>query len=306
MVKMKYLFGVDLGGTKIEGVILDAKTLDIISRIRIPTEAKKGYNHILNQIKLLIRKLIDASGIVPESIGFGTPGSLDPYTNLLKNSNTVALNGKPLKQDLEDLFRIPIFMANDANCFVLAESHLGVVKKNFPKANTIFGIIMGTGVGGGIVINGKVLNGIHGIAGEWGHNFLDDTGGKCYCGKTGCVETVLSGPGLQNYYYTITGNKMPFKDIYTKYQNGTSDEAVLKTIERLSYFFGKAVSAVINLIDPDVIVIGGGIGNVDNLYNDGIKSAKEFVFNNRLETNFTKPMLGDSAGVLGAAMLTKP
>lgn len=303
---MKYLFGIDLGGTKIEGVVLQGDTLDIISRIRIPTEAKKGYKHILEQIQRLIKKLIDSTGVIPESIGFGTPGSLDPRTNLIKNSNTVILNGKPLKQDLEELFKIPITIANDANCFALAESHLGVVKNNFPEAKTVFGIIMGTGVGGGIVIDGRVLYGVHGIAGEWGHNFLDESGGKCYCGKTGCAETILSGPGLQNYYHTISGHSKPFKEIYTEYKNGTDNENVLKTMERLAHFFGKAVSSVINIIDPDVVVIGGGIGNVDELYVEGVKSAKEFVFNNQLETKFLKPMLGDSAGVLGAAMLTKP
>lgn len=303
---MKHLFGIDLGGTKIEGVILQEDTLDIISRIRIPTEAKQGYKHILKQIQRLLKKLIETTGVMPESIGFGTPGGIDPYTNLIKNSNTVCLNGKPLKNDLEELFKIPISMANDANCFALAESHLGVVNNNFPNAKTVFGIIMGTGVGGGIVIDGKLLNGAHGIAGEWGHNFLDETGGKCYCGKTGCVETILSGPGLQNYYHTISGHSKPFQDIYSEYINGTNDVNAIKTIERLTHFFGKAVSVVINIFDPDVVVIGGGIGNVDVLYNEGINSAKNFVFNNRLETKFTKPMLGDSAGVLGAAMLTKP
>ncbi len=306
MTKMKHLFGVDLGGTKIEGVILNAHNLDIISRIRVPTEAKKGYTHILNQIKLLLKKLIDTSGIFPEKIGFGTPGCLDPYTNLIKNSNTVSLNDKPLKHDLEELFKLPIFIANDANCFALAESHLGVVKNKFPDAHTIFGIIMGTGVGGGIVINGKVLNGIHGIAGEWGHNFLDESGGQCYCGKVGCVETILSGPGLQNYYHSISNKSKPFKDIYFEFQKGSEDKLINKTIDRLNFFFGKAVSTVINIIDPDVIIVGGGIGNVDSLYVQGVEYAKKFVFNNRLETKFTKPMLGDSAGVLGAAMLTSP
>ncbi|MBK5272329.1 MAG: ROK family protein, partial [Bacteroidia bacterium] len=166
----------------------------------------------------------------------------------------------------------------------------------------VFGIIMGSGVGGGIVINGKVWNGHHGIAGEWGHNYLDDSGGPCYCGKTGCVETVISGPALQKFYAGITGNNLSLKEIVLQHQQH-SDDAATKTIERLCYFFGKAVSVVTNMLDPDVIVVGGGVGNIDEVYTKGLKSLNDFIFNNSVEVPIVKPSLGDSAGVFGAAAL---
>jgi len=191
------LWGIDLGGTKIEGAILpslnDPKP---IIRTRIDTESAKGYEHIIIQIKKLVHQMQEQTSLAPHSIGFGTPGVLDPVLQTMKNCNSTALNGMPLKKDLEEMLGIPVVLANDANCFALAETHWGVVKEKFPDASVVFGIIMGSGVGGGIVINGKVWNGHHGIAGEWGHNHLDDSGGPCYCGKTGCVETVISGPAL--------------------------------------------------------------------------------------------------------------
>jgi len=161
---------------------------------------------------------------------------------------------------------------------------------------------MGSGVGGGIVIDGKVWNGCHGIAGEWGHNYLDDSGGACYCGKTGCVETIISGPALQRFYAGVTGNNITLKEIVSRYQQKT-DEIATQTIQRLCRFFGKAVSVVTNLLDPDVIVVGGGVGNIDAIYTEGPKSLKEFIFNNRVDVPILKPSLGDSAGVFGAAAL---
>ena len=198
---------------------------------------------------------------------------------------------------------LQVFIANDANCFALAEARMGVVKEKFPSASVVFGVIMGTGVGGGLVVDGKVINGLQGIAGEWGHNFLDESGGPCYCGKSGCVEKVLAGPSLEKYYHSVTGQKKSLKEIYTLYKSG--DDISTKTIERMTYFFGKALSVIINIIDPDVIVIGGGVGNIDEIYTEGVASVKNFVFNdNVLDTPIVKPMLGDSAGVFGAAYLT--
>jgi len=220
----------------------------------------------------------------------------------MKNCNSTALNGKPLKKDLEEVLKIPVVLANDANCFALAETHWGIVKEKFPNAKVVFGIIMGSGVGGGIVFDGKVWNGCHGIAGEWGHNYLDDSGGACYCGKTGCVETIISGPSLQRFYAGITGNNISLKEIMNRYHQ-QNDEAAKQTIQRLCRFFGKSVSVVTNLLDPDVIVIGGGVGNIDAIYTDGIKSLKEFIFNNSVDVPIVKPSLGDSAGVFGAAAL---
>jgi fructokinase len=297
------LWGIDLGGTKIEGVILKSvENPDVLVRLRVPTEQAKGYGHILNQIKKLVDLMSEEIGAKPDKIGIGTPGTLDPKTQTLKNSNTTAFNGKPFKADLEKLLNIPIVMAHDANCFALAEAKLGAVKSQNIDAEVVFGVIMGTGVGGGLVVNGKIVSGKHGIGGEWGHNHLDDSGGPCYCGKIGCVETIISGPFTQKYYTSISGTEKPLKEI-VELHNAGADPNATKTINRLTHFFGKAISVVIDIVDPDVVVIGGGVGNIDHLYTDGVKSAKDFVFNNGLETIFLKPELGDSAGVFGAAML---
>jgi fructokinase len=227
---------------------------------------------------------------------------LDPSLQTMKNCNTTALNGRPLQKDLEARLQVPVRLANDANCFALAETHWGIVRTDAPQARMVFGIIMGTGVGGGIVIDGKIWNGRHGIGGEWGHNFLDDSGGACYCGKKGCVETVLSGPALERYYAGLTDRSFSLKEIAGLHRKGT-DPAATKTIDRLCHFFGKAVSVITNLLDPDVIVIGGGVGNLEALYAEGPSALGQFIFNNRVETPFLRPSLGDSAGVFGAAAL---
>jgi len=295
------IWGIDLGGTKIEGIVLPALgEYKPIVRIRVETEAHLGYQHVLGQINKLVEEMKSQSGLVPQSIGIGTPGEVDPITQKVKNSNSTHLNGMFLKRDMEAMLKVPVVVANDANCFALAETHWGVVKEKFPDSRVAFGVIMGTGVGGGIVIDGKIWNGKHGIAGEWGHNFLDDSGGKCYCGKMGCVETVISGPATERYYTSLTGKQLPLKEIVAL--NG-KDEAASKTIQRLCYFFGKAISVVINSLDPDVIVIGGGVGNVAALYTEGLVSLKQFIFNDRIDVPIVKPSLGDSAGVFGAAAL---
>jgi predicted NBD/HSP70 family sugar kinase len=220
----------------------------------------------------------------------------------MKNCNTVVLNGKPLQRDLESALGLPIELANDANCFALAETQWGIVSSSAPGARLVFGVIMGTGVGGGIVMDGRIWNGRHGIGGEWGHNFLDESGGPCYCGKTGCVETVISGPATERYYKSLTGEALRLKEIVNRSAAG-SDPAAVKTIERLCHFFGKGISVITNLLDPDVIVVGGGVGNIDALYGKGRESLGEFIFNNRVEVALLKPSLGDSAGVFGAAAL---
>ena len=297
------LWGIDLGGTKIEGVILPSLNDPTpIVRTRIATEADKGYDHILQQVKALLNEMQGLSGLKPSALGIGTPGAVEPSSQTMKNCNTTALNGKPLKKDLEALLQIPVVLANDANCFALAETHWGVVKEKFPFARMVFGIIMGTGVGGGIVIDGKVWNGHHGIGGEWGHNFLDESGGVCYCGKTGCVETVISGPALERFYESIANNKKSLREIDEAFTKG-KDEAALQTIQRLRHFFGKSLSVVTNLLDPDVIVVGGGVGNVDAIYTEGVGSLKQFIFNKTVDVPVVKPALGDSAGVFGAAAL---
>jgi len=297
------LWGIDLGGTKIEGAILKDETdANTVLRTRIDTEASKGYDHILSQIGKLIDIMKEQSGLEPECLGIGTPGVLDPVFQTMKNSNSTSLNGKPLLKDLIEKLHIPVIMANDANCFALAETHWGAAKNINPKPRAVFGIIMGTGVGGGIVINDRVWEGKHGIAGEWGHNFLDNSGGPCYCGKFGCVETVISGPGTERYYAKITGQNLRLREIYERYKKG--EQAAVETIQRLCDFFGKAVSVIINILDPEVIVIGGGVGNIDPLYTEGVENLKKYIFNNRVDIPILRPTLGDSAGVFGAAALT--
>ena len=300
------LWGIDLGGTKIEGVILPGPDrAEPMVRTRIPSESGKGYKHILNQISRLVNMMKDESGLIPEKIGFGTPGVTDPVLQTMKNCNSTALNGQPLKADLEELLGVEVVLENDANCFALAETNWGVVKEKMPNAKMVFGIIMGTGTGAGIVYNGHTWPGKQGIGGEWGHNCLDESGGACYCGKTGCVETVISGPGTERFYTSLSGKKLKLDEIYTLYKNG-NDAAAIKTIERLCYFFGKAVSVVVNILDPDVIVVGGGVGNIKELYSLGRASLENYVFNNRLDTPILAPSLGDSAGVFGAAALVAP
>lgn len=302
---MNPIWGIDLGGTKIEGIIVDAASkYTPITRLRVPTEQVHGYAHILSQIAHLVDLMKAESGLRPLSIGIGTPGAIDPQSRYLKNSNTRPLLGKPLKKDLEALLGLPLTMANDANCFALAEARLGIVAEKYPDAKVVFGVILGTGVGGGIVVNGQVLNGLQGIGGEWGHNFLDESGGLCYCGRVGCVETILSGPFLQKHYTSLSGEERKLQDIIGRAHAGT-DEHATATLDRLIHFFGKGLGGIINILDPDAIVIGGGVGNIPDLYTKGAEEVEKYVFNQKMHTPILKPKLGDSAGVFGAAMLVE-
>jgi predicted NBD/HSP70 family sugar kinase len=302
-IKTKPLWGIDMGGTKLEGVILSSPdTTDVLFRERIPTETDLGYEHVIEQMTKLVSMMKKETGLTPERIGIGTPGVFDHRIGAMKNCNSTILNGKPLKSDLEKALGIELKLANDANCFALAETKLGVVSEQYPDAEVVFGVIMGSGVGGGIVVNQKIINGLQGIAGEWGHNFLDESGGPCYCGKVGCVETIISGPSLERYYFSHTGNRKNLKDIASLAESKV-DPTAQKAMQRLVHFFGLSLSAVINILDPDVIVIGGGVGNIDLLYDRGRDAVAEYVFNNRFETPIVQPILGDSAGVFGAAHL---
>ena len=209
----------------------------------------------------------------------------------MKNCNTVCMNGMPMKDDLEKTLDLLAKLANDANCFALAETLMGS-GKNYPDAEVIFGVILGTGVGGGLIVNKKIIGGHHGLGGEWGHNILEENGDPCYCGKRGCVEKVISGPGLQSYYQRISGNTLALKDILQKHLEG-SDEYATTTIERLLENYGKAISVLVNIIDPDLFVIGGGVGNIDLLYTEGYERIKKYVFNNgKLSTPICKPAIG--------------
>ena len=297
----RLLWGIDLGGTKIEGAILDAEHPDAaVCRLRRETVAANGYEFILEQIVGVVRDLEKRSGFAcPGVIGIGTPGAVEPSTGAIKNSNTTCLNAQPLKQDLARLLSREIRMANDANCFALAEATLGAAAGE----PVVMGLILGTGVGGGIVVNGQVLSGIHGIAGEWGHNPLVGENHPCYCGRKGCIETVISGPSLERFHRESGGEPIGLQEIVRTAALG--HKAAVATVARLRDKFGEAIAAVINILDPDAIVIGGGVGNIDMLYADETRNAiGRYLFNPVLATRILRPRLGDSAGVFGAAMLT--
>jgi predicted NBD/HSP70 family sugar kinase len=300
------LWGIDLGGTKVEGVVLaSASSPNVLFRDRLATESSKGYDHILGQIKRVVDKMESSLGYRPTRIGIATPGTRTPQTGTMRNCNTTCLNGRLLKDDLEKILEMKVQIANDANCFAVAEANMGVVKENFPQARVVFGVIMGTGVGGGVVVDGKIINGFHGIGGEWGHNILDASyGDQCYCGKKGCVEKVLAGPALENFYYGLSGSRKTMREIYELHKLGR-DEFASKTMQRMIHFFGMGLSVVVNILDPDVIVVGGGVGNIDLLYTEGRSSLQNYIFNDRVfNTPMVRPKLGDSAGVFGAAFLT--
>jgi predicted NBD/HSP70 family sugar kinase len=295
------LYGIDLGGTKIEGAVVDPARPDrAICRLRVPTESRKGYAHVIRQIVRLVRMLERESGTRrPRCIGFGTPGVVDPGTGVLKNSNSTCMNGHRLREDLGEALGVEALTANDANCFALAEAMFGAGRKR----RVVVGLILGTGCGGGVVVDGRVLEGVHGIAGEWGHNPMRGERTPCYCGRAGCVETVISGPALERYYRERTGRDRRLPEIVARAAAG--ERPAGDTLRRLRAKFGEAIAAVINILDPDAVIIGGGVGNIDLLYDDATRQAVlKHVFNTSLRTEFLRPILGDSAGVFGAARLS--
>ena len=288
--------GIDLGGTKTEGIVLNPAGCELLRR-RYRTPQAEGYSAVLSTIVSLARELEQS---VDEncSVGIGTPGVISPADGSLRNSNTACLIGKPIVADLARELGRPVRVENDANCFALAEARLGAGQ----GAPTVFGIILGTGVGGGVVIDGRVLPGGQGIGGEWGHIVLDPDGSECYCGQRGCVETFLSGPFLETFYARRSGSSLPLGDISKRAIVG-QDVAAVETINRLVTWFGRGVATVINILDPHVVVLGGGVSNVDALYTRGIEALAPWVFNDTVQTRIVRNELGDSAGVFGAAML---
>jgi fructokinase len=291
-----YRIGIDLGGTKIEGLVLDAGGKEI-TRKRIATEREHGYQHILNRLKSVHDELVTAVPGQPTTFGIGTPGAISPRTGLLKNSNTVCLNGRPIKAELKKLLGRKIEIQNDANCFALAEALHGAGKNK----KLVFGVIMGTGCGGGIVHNGEVITGPQGIAGEWGHMSINPHGPLCYCGQRGCVETFISGGGLQRRYAEQFGVKKSFHEIEKDFH--ASEPQAVEFMKIFFRHFGRALANLIDVLDADVIVLGGGVSKFDALYTEGIAEVAKFVFNDSLETPIVKNQLGDSAGVIGAALV---
>ena len=288
--------GIDLGGTKIEGILLSNDNT-IIERKRILTRQEKGYEFIIDRVVQLINNMKSISEKECQ-IGICTPGALDMKTGTLKNSNTICLIGKPIKEDLENKLNCSIAIDNDANCFAMAEALLGS-GKNY---DIIFGVIMGTGVGGGLVFNREIHHGRLFIAGEWGHQILYPNGRECYCSKKGCVETYLSGPALEKEWKKNSNEPLPLEKIIELYDTQPNNHYVKWKNEFLSNF-GIALSNVINIIDPDVVVLGGGLSNIDFLYNEGISLIHSNIFSNKKDTPILPNALGDSAGVFGAALL---
>ena len=269
----------------------------ILLRERLPTPQTDGYEAILENIYTLVRDLEKKAG-QPCRVGIGTPGSISARTGCLKNSNTVCLNGRAIQQDLEKILARPIRIANDANCFALSEATDGAGQ----GAGMVFGVILGTGVGGGIVFHGKLHEGPQHIAGEWGHNVLEADGPPCYCGKRGCVETFLSGPGLAHDWRRYGGDPLfEAKDIVILAEQG--DARAEAALQRYLYRFGKALSVVINILDPDVVVLGGGLSNIRRLYSEGPDFVSRHIFNDELRTKILPHVHGDSSGVRGAAQL---
>ena len=283
--------GIDLGGTKTEGIILN-DNLEPIERKRIPTP-QNDYNAILNSVVDLVNDLKTKTN--DSTIGICTPGAISKKTGLIKHSNTQCLIGMPLKENLEKALGQKVSMENDANCFAMAEAKMGAAK----DYDVVFGVIMGTGVGGGIVINKKIHHGRTNIAGEWGHHTLHQNGNKCYCGKNGCVETYISGPALEKRWNELTGKKDSLPQII---QNLDDDKAIQWKNEFL-HNFGTALANVIDILDPDAIVLGGGVSNVSFLYDEGKKAVYDSVFSDLVDTPILKNQLGDSAGVFGASLL---
>jgi len=285
--------GIDLGGTKIEGILLDEK-YDTIQRKRIETHQENGYDSIVKSIISLVNEL---KGKTSEEITVGmcTPGVTNTNSGLIKNSNTQCLIGMPLKNDIENMLGCEITMENDANCFALAESVLGSAK----GFNIVFGVIMGTGVGGGIVINETLHKGRTNIAGEWGHHTLHPNGNVCYCGKQGCVETYISGPALEKRWLEITGKKESLQSIVQDF----SDKKAKQWKEEFLENFGIGLANVIDILDPDIIVLGGGVSNIPFLYDEGKQAVYDKVFSDSVDTPILKNSLGDSAGVFGACMI---
>ena len=295
--------GVDLGGTKIEGIVLDADGAECC-RQRLPTP-QEDYQATLTAVAGLVGAL-EAEVGQQCSVGIGLPGSVSRATGLVKNSNSVCLNGQPLHRDLEALLGRSLRFANDADCFALSEATDGAAT----GAAVVFGVIVGTGTGGGIVVDGKLVTGPNGIAGEWGHNPMpwpqqdELPGTECYCGRRGCIETWLSGPGLARDHLQLTDTALEAIAITRLAESG--DRSAQETMHRYTDRMARSLASVINIIDPDVIVLGGGVSNFHQLYREVPLFWGKYVFSDRVDTRLVPARYGDASGVRGAAWLWTP
>ena len=291
--------GIDLGGTKTEIIALDEPRTERLRR-REPTPAG-DYEATVALIVRLVRESEIELG-KRGSVGIGTPGALSAATGRLRNSNSTCLNGRALKDDIEGALGREIRMANDANCFALSEAIDGAAR----DAAVVFGVILGTGVGGGIVVNGRVLEGANAIAGEWGHNPLpwpaatELPGRACYCGRSGCIETFLSGPGLALDHAAAAGTTL---DAHTIAANAASDDEAAQTLARYEHRLARALASVVNVLDPHAIVLGGGVSNIERLYSNVPRLWAQWIFSDAIRTRLLRNFHGDSSGVRGAALL---
>ena len=296
----RLMLGIDLGGTKIEIVALDSRGTELLRR-RVATP-QGDYRATILAVASLVRDAERELG-GEGRVGIGTPGSISRATGLLRGCNSVCLNGRPLQRDLEAEIGREVRVTNDANCFALSEASDGAAA----GADVVFGVILGTGVGAGIVVHGRVLDGPNAIAGEWGHNPLpwpkDDErpGPACFCGKSGCIETFVSGPGLENDFLCVTAEPATSPDIVAGAANGYA--ACVSALERYEERLARALAHVINILDPDAIVLGGGMSNVGRLYANVPQLWGRWVFSDRVDTRLLRHAHGDSSGVRGAAWL---
>ncbi len=296
--------GVDLGGTKIEAVVLGPGGEEL-ARKRVGTP-QGNYPMTVAAVASLVHDVEAQAGAKAGHVGIGMPGSLSPATGLMRNANSTCLNGQPLDRDLAEAIGRPVNVENDANCFALAEAIAGAGH----GADVVFGVILGTGVGGGVVVRQNVLIGRNAIAGEWGHNPLpkpdreENPGPDCYCGRQGCVEAWCSGPALSADHFRVTGSDMP-PDMIANFAIA-GDMAARETLERHTDRLARALAGVVNTLDPDVIVLGGGLSNLDHLYSELGDAMAPHVFSDVFDTPIVRNALGDSAGVIGAAWLPEP
>ena len=292
--------GIDLGGTKIEGIAIDEGGVER-ERLRIPTP-KGDYGAVIKAVTSLVLDIEKDRG-AKGSVGVGIPGAISPATGLVKNANTIELIGHPLDKDLSRALDREVRVANDANCFALSEATDGAGA----GGQVVFGVIVGTGVGGGIVVDGRVLTGSHAIAGEWGHNPLawprDDErpGHPCFCGRPGCNESFLAGPSLSRDHRLATGQDVKAPEIATRAESG--DAQALATMARYEDRMARALAVIINVLDPDFVVLGGGVSNISRLYREVPLLLPKYVFSDKVTTPIVKAKFGDSSGVRGAAWL---
>ncbi|HET9930752.1 MAG TPA: ROK family protein [Polyangiaceae bacterium] len=325
-MKESLSLGVDLGGTKTEAVVLrrvaaphpDDAHFDVLARERVPTPSSAGYDAVLAATAELVRQVLAQAGLSARetSIGVGMPGAVTRREGLVKNSNSVCLNGRPFREDLSRALGQTVAFENDANCFALAETELGAGRAH--RDGIVFGVIMGTGVGGGLVVHGRVWPGLQSLGGEWGHHAVGpwrragaaEAPGEfglglpalpvCYCGKTGCLELYAAGPAVERDYANRSGERRSLREIAERHRE---DAHAAASIDQLLEAFGRGLANVIDIVDPSAIVLGGGVSNLSCLYDEGVDRVRRYVFNDELLTPILKHELGDSAGVLGAALL---